>query len=392
MSWNSSKLGDLLAKVIDNRGKTPPLASDGIELLETNSLAVGNKFPDYQLVRKHVSKDVFESWFRTGHPQKGDILISTVGSIGCVAIMNEARGCVAQNLVGLRSNARIDPDFLYYFLSWSRTQHELKQMDIGVAQPSLKVPHLLNIQVKYPSLPMQHRIGSILSAYDDLIENNTRRIKILEQMTQMLYREWFVNFRFPGHEKVKMVESEIGLIPEGWPLKKLGDVLRLDYGKALKADQRTGGSIPVFGSSGVVGFHSESLTSGPGVIVGRKGNVGSVFYCHSDFWVIDTAYFVSTSMPLHFVFFNLCTQNFLNNDAAVPGLNRNQAHSLPIVVPDEKTLASFEKVAKPMFELKNALEKKNKNLRATRDLLLPKLVSGEIEIPVAENVLEGATV
>lgn len=96
-------------------------------------------------------------------------------------------------------------------------------------------------------------------------------------------------------------------------------------------------------------------------------------------------------MPLYFVYFNLCTQNFLNNDAAVPGLNRNQAHSLPIVVSDKETLASFEKVAKPMFELKSALEEKNTNLRTTRDLLLPKLVSGEIDLPEAESALQGAT-
>lgn len=160
----------------------------------------------------------------------------------------------------------------------------------GTTVLGIKQAELWNVEIPCPDVPLQKRIASVLSPYDDLIKNNTRRIKIIEQMAQMLYREWFVTFCFPGHEKVKMVESEVGLIPEQWPLRKLGDVLRLDYGKALKADQRTGGSIPVFGSSGVVGFHLESLTSGPGVIVGRKGNVGSVFYCPSDFWVIDTAY------------------------------------------------------------------------------------------------------
>src|SRR5438046_4266282 len=146
--------------------------------------------------------------------------------------------------------------------------------------------------VPLPPLPTQRHIASILSAYDDLIENNTRRIKILEEMAQMIYREWFVNFRFPGHENVRMVDSELGPIPEGWDATTVGNVLTLEYGKALKEPDRHGGPIPVYGSSGVVGHHSERLTSGPGIIVGRKGNVGSVFLCQSDFWVIDPAYYV----------------------------------------------------------------------------------------------------
>lgn len=322
----------------------------------------------------------------------GDVCIVIVGAnVGDVGIVpQELNGAnLTENAVKL-TNLRqgYKSRYLNYCLTADDCQTQMRQIAGGAAQPKLGIYKVLDVVIPTAPPDVQNRVADILSAYDNLIENNTRRIKILEQMAQMLYREWFVNFRFPGHEKVKMVESEMGMIPEGWPLKKLGDVLRLDYGKALKADQRTGGSIPVFGSSGVVGFHSESLTSGPGVIVGRKGNVGSVFYCPSDIWVIDTAYFVSTSMPLHFVFFNLCTQNFLNNDAAVPGLNRNQAHSLPIVVPDAETLASFEKGAKPMFELKNTLEMKNTNLRTTRDMLLPKLVSGEINVEqIEEEVL-----
>src|SRR5207249_10295 len=121
--------------------------------------------------------------------------------------------------------------------------------------------------------------------------------------------------------------------------------------------------IPVYGSSGVVGYHSQKLTSGPGLIVGRKGNVGSVFFSHSDFWVIDTAYYVCSELSRNFLYFNLRTQNFLNNDAAVPGLNRNQAHSLPVVLPEAAALKSFDQIIGPMFDLKRCLEAQNFNLR-----------------------------
>jgi type I restriction enzyme S subunit len=160
IGWSRARLSALLEKVIDNRGKTPPLSADGIELVETNSLTGGGKFPDYSLVRKHVSEEIFDTWFRAGHPRKGDILVATVGAnIGSTAIMNEARGCVAQNLVGLRANTeKVDPDFLYYYLSWNRTRDELKRLDIGAAQPSLKVPHLLNIEIPLPSITLQSSI------------------------------------------------------------------------------------------------------------------------------------------------------------------------------------------------------------------------------------------
>jgi len=271
------------------------------------------------------------------------------------------------------------------FISYLLNSLDFSNLNSGSAQPSLNRNYLYPITVRVPNTAIQSRIASILSAYDDLIENNSRRIRILEQMAQLLYREWFVNFRFPGHCKVNMVKSEMGEIPQGWTAKNLGDVLCLEYGKALKADQRIDGSIPVFGSSGIVGSHTEKLVDGPGIIVGRKGNVGSVFFCHSDFWVIDTAYYVATSMPLYYLYFNLLMQNFLNNDAAVPGLNRNQAHSLPIVLPDMGILGKFENIVGPMFKMKVKLEQKSSNLRATRDLLLPKLISGEVSVEQIES-------
>jgi type I restriction enzyme S subunit len=125
----------------------------------------------------------------------------------------------------------------------------------------------------------------------------------------------------------------LGHIPQGWEVKKLGDVVELKYGKALKKEDRRDGEFPVFGSSGIVGTHDMALVQGPGVVVGRKGNVGSVFWCDTDFCVIDTAYYVTSSLPLRYLFYVLPTLNFLNSDAAVPGLSRNQAYTLEIFIP-----------------------------------------------------------
>jgi type I restriction enzyme S subunit len=221
-------------------------------------------------------------------------------------------------------------------------------------------------------------------AYDDLIENNTRRIRILEEMAQALYREWFVKFRFPGHENVEMVESELGLVPEGWGVKKLADVIELAYGKALKAENRIDGPVPVYGSGGIVGHHNESLAEGPGIIVGRKGNVGSVYWSDDDFFAIDTVFYVRSKVSLPYIYYNLRSQNFINNDAAVPGLNRNQAYLLPFLLPNVEILSKFENFVNEIFKHTKNLRIKNANLIQTRNLLLPKLISGEVNVETLE--------
>jgi type I restriction enzyme S subunit len=236
------------------------------------------------------------------------------------------------------------------------------------------------VLAELPPLPVQQRIASILSAYDELIETSQRRIKILEAMARALYREWFVHFRFPGHESAPRVPSPLGEIPLGWEVKKLSEVLELNYGKALKKEDRREGEYPVFGSSGIVGTHDSALVDGPGIIVGRKGNVGSVFWCDEDFFVIDTAYFVTSSVPLRYLFYVLPTLNFINSDAAVPGLSRNQAYTLEILVPPSSLLEKFCELAGTLKRQTSTLQRQIQNLRRTRDLLLPRLLSSRIAL------------
>lgn len=267
-----------------------------------------------------------------------------------------------------------DPQFIRYLLE----NIDFSSLNSGSAQQSLNRNYVYGVSVQKFDLPAQCRIAGILSAYDELIENNQRRIKILEEMARSLYREWFAQFRFPGHDKVKMVSSSLGPIPQGWEVKKLGEVLELNYGKALKSDTRREGQIPVFGSSGIVGSHDTGLVKGPGIIVGRKGNVGSVFWSDDDFFPIDTAYFVTSSLPLRFMFYELQTKNFINNDAAVPGLSRHQAYSLETVIPPTDLLIRFCRLADVFEQQVSKLRFQIENLRRTRDLLLPRLLSGQL--------------
>jgi len=274
-----------------------------------------------------------------------------------------------------------DPFFVYHLLTTLRD--ELKSNAGGAATPIINKTAFSEIKVGIPPLPVQQRIAGILSAYDELIENSQRRIKILEAVARALYREWFVHFRFPGHENHPRVASPLGEIPQGWAVKKFGDVVELNYGKALKKEDRRDGDYPVFGSSGVVGTHDAALVKGPGIIVGRKGNVGSVFWCDEDFFVIDTAYFVTSTLPLRYLFYVLPTLNFINSDAAVPGLSRNQAYTLELLVPPTTLLEEFCELADTFERQATTLQIQIQNLRRTRDLLLPRLLSGQIDIEAA---------
>ncbi len=284
------------------------------------------------------------------------------------------------------TNKNVHPRFLTYLLRSPHYREVIIGASGGAAITNISQEVLGDIAISLPPLPIQRKIAAILSAYDELIENNTRRIKILEEMAQAIYREWFVKFRFPGHESVRLVDSgtELGLVPEGWEVRKLGDVVELAYGKGLKTEDRIEGNIPVYGSSGVVGYHNEPLVDGPGIIVGRKGNVGSVFWSETGFFPIDTTYYVRTELSLHYVFYNLRQQNFINNDAAVPGLSRNQAYLLPFLVPPNELIARFEDINTLLFARIRNLRSTNTNLYTTRDLLLPRLVSGELDVSELE--------
>ncbi|MEI7696073.1 MAG: restriction endonuclease subunit S [Chlorobium sp.] len=330
-----------------------------------------------------IDRDKFEQIrHRFGAPVGGDLLLTSVGTLGSPYVVNNGEEFYFKdgNLTWFRKFNHLESRFLYYWLQSSQGKGELKKCTIGSSQSAYTIVLLKEMEITLPPLPTQRKIAAILSAYDDLIENNLRRIKILEEMAQNLYREWFVKFRFPGHEQARFVDSSLGRIPEGWEVKKLGEILELKYGKALKQENRQGGNVPVYGSSGIVGYHDVHLVNGPGIVIGRKGNVGSVYWSEKSFYPIDTAYFVSSEMPLRFLFYDLQTKNFLNNDAAVPGLNRNQAYSLETVIPTEDILRLFCGFADDFEQQAAVLRIQNTNLRRTRDMLLPKLISGEVDV------------
>jgi len=302
------------------------------------------------------------------------IIVGRKGTVGKVQYSKEDYYPIDTTFYVDADTTKVDYNFLYYRLPLCG----LESMNSDAAVPGLNRTAAINQKIYLPPLATQHRIATILSAYDDLIENNLKRIKLLEDMAQITYEEWFVRMKFPGHENAKF-DKETGL-PEGWKKVKLGEVCDFKYGKALKAENRRGGNYPVYGSAGIVGWHNDFICDGNGIIVGRKGTVGSVYWSEIPFFPIDTVYYIESKFPLYFVYYLLKEIPFINNDAAVPGLNRNAAYLMRVTLPLNYLLLRFSEIVKPIFKQIQVLKDQNQRLKEARDLLLPRLMSGKVDV------------
>jgi type I restriction enzyme S subunit len=336
----------------------------------------------------------------------GDILIAMTGYIGEVArVRRSDLPCVLNQRVGkfsVRDKNRLDPDFLYTFLAWTETRQFIEALGYGSAQPNVSPSLIHKVELPLPPLAEQKAIAAVLGALDDKIELNRRMNVKLEEMARALFQSWFVDFdpvraKLDGRELVgldqatadlfpeRFEETNLGHIPNGWEVKTLGEVIELAYGKPLKAEDRKHGPVCVYGANGPIGWHDEKLVSGPGIIVGRKGNPGVVTWAHGDFYPIDTTFYVKpigACRSLFFFYYALSLHNLANlgADSAVPGLNRNHAYLSRQVIPSRAVLTAFDSQIAPIFAAIHANEKQTRSLALARGMLLPKLLSGELTV------------
>lgn len=332
---------------------------------------------------------------------------ATLGKVGFVR-ESDLPALLNQNMWLIRAKPGVSaPRFIHYAFRGAVKQN--LGWASGSARDFVRRDDYRNLLIAAPGLKEQQAIACILGALDDKIELNRRMNKTLEGMARAIFKSWFVDFdpvrakaagQQPAGLKPEIAalfpdafeDSELGEIPKGWRVQKLGDVLELAYGKALKANNRREGAIPVYGSNGQVGWHDEKLVSGPGIVVGRKGNPGVVTWSSTDFFAIDTTFYVvhkSDVDSLHFLFFALQTHDLpsLGADSAVPGLNRNIAYMSKQVVPPNQLIEQFEKHGCRLFARSYQCEEESRTLAAVRDTLLPKLLSGEVRVRDAERIV-----
>ncbi len=316
--------------------------------------------------------------------RRDDIVIARTGATTGYAkrIRRDLDAVFASYLVRVRVRKDVDARFVGFIVESDEYKRFIRMNLGGAAQPQANARILTSFPLLLPPMSTQQKIAGILSAYDELIENNTRRIEILEEMAQAIYHEWFAHFRFPGHEGVSWIDSPVGRVPEGWAVVPLGDALVLQRGFDLPVQERIEGLVPVYAATGVVGRHRVAKVRGPGVVTGRSGSLGTVMYVDCDYWPLNTTLWVKEFRlvsPLYafYLLSGLGLESF-NSGAAVPTLNRNDLYSLPVVVPPQEMLRQFDTIVGNMFALKSNLRERNTVLSCVRDTLLPGLMSGQI--------------
>ncbi len=387
-SWTEKRLGELCLKI--GSGATPKggdksYKKAGISLIRSQNIL------DFDFSKKGLAyiDDKQAKALANVEVKKNDVLINITGdSVARVCIVPDkilpAR--VNQHVAILRTNPKL-LSFIYlkyFLLNPTYKKHLLTLANSGGTRNALTKGGLENLSILLPPLPEQKAIAAVLSSLDDKIELLREENKTLEDIAQTIFKEWFVNFNFPGATG-KMVDSELGEIPEGWRIGKLEEILWLSYGKGLKTEERTGIGFPVYGSSGIVGFHNEYLVKGHGIIVGRKGTMGSVIWCDENFYPIDTTFYVEDKLgvnSLYFHYFTLKKYDFnkLGSDSAVPGLNRHSVHSIKTVIPSKDTIEKFNILAQSLFNKRKSNGFQINTLTAFRDTLLPQLMLGKVKV------------
>ena len=418
--WRTAKLVDVAAKKrwalnggpFGSKLSRKHYSESGVPVIRGTNLPMDCKFSfdDFVFVTEEKADELQAN---NAHP--GDLVFTQRGTIGQVGLIPKDshfhRFVISQSQMKLTvDHAVADALFLYYFFSAAETVQKVQNLAFAAGVPHINLDILRNFEVPLPPLPVQQRIAGILSAYDELIENNQRRIKILEAMARALYREWFVHFRFPGHENHPRFTSPLGEIPQGWEVKRVTDAVQVNPRVVIPRD----GEKP-FVPMGCLSNDSMLITD----IESREGNSGAKFQNGDTLFaritpclengktgyvqfLLDatsvafgsTEFIVlrSVSLTPEFVYCLARSDEFrcvaIKSMSGASGRQRVQEKcfdDIQIAHPPHVLLEKFSAIVAPSFRLIYRLHLQIQNLRRTRDLLLPRLLSGQIEVEAADD-------
>ena len=381
MKWEKVKLGDI-ATFSNGINFNKTAYAKGIKLIGVSNF--GDRFyPDYSQLQE-VKKDIvrLEDCLRNGDI----VFVRSNGNkelVGrCMLVKNPTEQVTYSGFcirARLNDTDRYDPVYFTYYFKSKAFRRAVSGTAVGANIQNLSQARLSNHECRIPSIEVQHRIADILSVYDNLIENNQKQIKLLEEAAQRLYKEWFVDLNFPGHENTKIVDG----VPEGWSRGLLKELISVNYGKDHKKAPDDG-NIPVYGSGGLMRKCNKSLFSGEAVLIPRKGSLNNIMYVDETFWTVDTMFYATMKQPHTAVFVYFFVKAFdmysMNIGAAVPSMTTKILDAMDVVIPDKETLEKFDKLTKTYFNKIKTLQGQNERLKTARNLLLPKLMSGEVEV------------
>lgn len=306
----------------------------------------------------------------------GTLCITIAANIADTAILG-IDACFPDSVMGFTPFEGVsNVKFVKY--AFDMLQRDCKQISQGTAQDNLSWEKLSTIKFPAPNIKIQNKIVDYLSVYDDFIENNQKQIMLLEEAAQRLYKEWFVELRFPGYENCIIVDG----VPEGWRRCKVTDFLEIKYGKDHKALED--GDIPVYGSGGIMRKVKKILYSGESVLIPRKGSLNNIMYVTGNFWTIDTMFFSKPRMEnivkYTYLFLKRLDMYSFNIGAAVPSMTVKILDEIDILQPDKEILSKFERIINPIFIMSGVLKAQIEKIQQARDGLLPKFMNGKMEV------------
>jgi len=375
-------LSDICDFIVDCPHTTAEDEGQGYPLIRSPNIGKGRLL----LEGVHrVSEEVYNNRNFRAVPQDDDLIFAREAPAGNVAIIkNGEKVCLGQRTVLIRPNKSfINPNYLVYYLLTPQQQYKLLGTANGATVAHVNLPIIRNLPVELPDIKTQNRIANILSAYDDLIENNQKQIKLLEEAAQRLYKEWFVDLRFPGYENTPITDG----VPQGWENGTLGEIAFFKRGKTITKEQTREGYIPVVaGGLEPAYYHNQSNTASPVITVSGSGaNAGFTRMYHTDIWASDCSFVdIRNTDNIYFAYCVLKNKksdiDALQKGAAQPHVYAKDINALKIRIPDSICLSEFENLVATFFEKIKSLSKQIELNKEARDRLLPKLLSGELEV------------
>lgn len=377
-----TKLNDICELIVDCPHSTEPDEGQGYPIIRTPNIGAG--YLNLDGVQR-VGEEAYNRRNVRAIPQAGDLILAREAPAGNVGIIPDGiKVCLGQRTVLIRPDRRqVYPYYLNYYLNAPKQRYRLLSNSNGATVSHVNMPIIRNLPVDLPDLDTQRCIADVLAAYDKLIENNRKQIKLLEEAAQRLYKEWFVDLRFPGHETTPIVNG----LPEGWRYGELGDVVEFKRGKMITQKETIEGKVPVVaGGLGPAYYHNVANTDCPVITVSGSGaNAGFCRLYTTEIWASDCSFVdKSTTDDLLFVYLSIkvLSNGFkqCQRGSAQPHVYPKHVNALKILIPDSTTLVRFDHTVESFFAKSGMAEQQIAAAREARDRLLPKLMSGEIEV------------
>lgn len=377
-----AKLNDICELIVDCPHSTEPDEGKGYPIIRTPNIGAG--YLDLEGVQR-VSRAAYDRRNVRAVPRPGDLIMAREAPAGNVGIIREGMEvCLGQRTVLIRPDTRsVYPFFLNYYLNAPRQRHNLLRNSNGATVSHVNMPVIRNLPVDLPDLETQRRIAGMLSAYDELIENNRKQIKLLEEAARRLYKEWFVDLKFPGHETTPIRNG----LPEGWRYGKLGDVVEFKRGKTVTKKETTEGKVPVVaGGLEPAYYHNVANTGCPVITVSGSGaNAGFCRLYTTEIWASDCSFadqYMTDNLLFVYLSIKVLSNGFkqCQRGSAQPHVYPKHVNALEILIPDSAVLTRFDHAIEPFFTKIRTAECQITAAREARDRLLPKLMSGEIEV------------